>query len=119
MFKKRTRVVAIACVLVLVLVTLLAVACEEEKPAALTVAPTSVEQGGTITVTGANFKAGENVTIAIGAVTLGTATADGGAFTAADLTVGTDVAAGAATVTATGDKQSSATASLTVTEAAK
>ena len=81
---------------------------------------TSVEQGGTITVTGTDFKDGENVTIMIGTVTLGTATAGNDKkLTAADLTVGTDVAAGAVTVTATGDKQSSATASLTVTEAAK
>ena len=117
MFKSKRTALALVGVFSLMLVLLL-MACA--APPAITVAPTSVAQGGKITVTGTNFQSGEKVTVTIGTVTLGTATAGSdGKVTAADLVVPTTVAAGAATVTATGDKGSKPTAALTVTAAPK
>ena len=121
MFKTKRTALALVGVLSLVLVLLFVVAC----PAApvVTVTPTSVAQNGTVTVAGSNYQSGETVTIKIGTVTLNTATVTvgtDGKFSAAGLTVPTTVPAGAATVTVTGSKTTTAaTAALTVTAAPK
>jgi len=117
MFKSKRTALALVGALALVLV-LLFVACA--APPKITVAPTSVEQGKAVTVTGESFQNGEKVTLTIGTVALGTATAGtDGKFTAKDLVVSKDVKAGAQTITAKGDKGANVTAALTVTEAKK
>ena len=118
MFKSKRTALALVGVFSLMLVLLL-VACAAPAPA-ITLAPTSVAQGGNVTVTGVNFQSGEKVTLAIGNVTLASPTAGtDGKFSAGNVTVSKSVAAGAATVTAKGDKGANVTAALTVTAAPK
>jgi len=119
MFKSKRTALALVGVFSLMLVLLL-VACAAPAPA-ITLAPTSVAQNGTITVAGSNFQSGEKVTITIGTVTLGTATVGAdGKFSAASLKVTTDVKPGAVSISVKGDKTTTAVAAaLTVTAATK